>query len=71
MDLCISMHRALWNRSCDDLEVVLFLRWLVTCFVLYLGRQNRLSGQHKWLAGQQNQLSGHCNRLSGYQKSLS
>ena len=29
VDLCISMHRILWIRSCRDLAVVLSVMWFV------------------------------------------
>ena len=36
VDLCISMHRELWIRSCSDLAVELSVRRFVKCFVMYL-----------------------------------
>ena len=35
MDLCISMHRELWIRSCVDFSVVMSVRRFVKCFVKY------------------------------------
>ena len=32
-DLCISMHRELWVRSCVDLAVVMPVTRFVKCFV--------------------------------------
>ena len=34
VDLCISMHKAMWIRSCGDIANVLYVMWLVVCFVV-------------------------------------
>ena len=34
VDLCISMHSAVWTRSCSDLAEVLPVMRFVMCFVM-------------------------------------
>ena len=34
VDLCISMHIAMWIRSCGDMANVLYVMWLVVSFVV-------------------------------------
>ena len=36
VDLCISMHRELWIRSCSDVAAELSVRRSVQCFVMYI-----------------------------------
>ena len=33
VDLCISMHRELWIRSCVDLAAAMPVTWFVKCLV--------------------------------------